>query len=143
MFGTLDISTSGMVAQRIRLEAISANLANANTLLNEKGELDPYRRREVFLAPNRLDAKAEDGKGLGVRVASIGIDKNEPVPRTYDPSSPYAFKSGPFKGYVAETGVNTVIENINAVEAVRAYEANVMAAEATKQMSASALRLLA
>jgi flagellar basal-body rod protein FlgC len=147
MFGSLDISTSGMIAQRVRLDTISANLANSNTLLDENGEVNPYRRREVFLAPGRVDGKNVfadgDTQSMGVRVRSIGLDERQVTPRTYDPSSPFAFKEGPFKGYVAETGVNTVMENINAVEAVRAYEANVMAAEASKQMMASALRLLA
>ncbi|MFT3685817.1 MAG: flagellar basal body rod C-terminal domain-containing protein [Phycisphaerales bacterium] len=61
----------------------------------------------------------------------------------FDPDSPYAYKDGPMKGYIAQTGVNPVVEQVNALEAVRAYEANISAAEATKQMVASALRLLA
>jgi flagellar basal-body rod protein FlgC len=78
-----------------------------------------------------------------VRVARIDLDPTPVQPGEWDPSSPYAFKDGPFKGYVARTNVNTVTETVNAMEAVRAYEANVMAAEATKQMFAAALRLIA
>ncbi len=143
MFGSLDISTSGMVAQRVRLDAISANLANQNTLLDAQGNVNPFRRREVFLAPGSPNAADERGRELGVHVSAIGEDQRQILPRVHDPSSPFAFKDGPFKGYVAETGINSVTENINAVEAVRAYEANVMAAEATKQITTSALRLLA
>jgi flagellar basal-body rod protein FlgC len=143
MFGQLDISTSGMVAQRTRLDAISANLANANTLLDSDGNLNPFRRREVFLAPGNPTAQSAGGRSMGVHVAEIEEDPREPKPTRYDPTSPFAFKDGPYKGYVAETGINSVTENINAVEAVRAYEANVMAAEATKQMLTTALRLLA
>jgi flagellar basal-body rod protein FlgC len=141
MFGSLDISTSGMVAQRVRLDTISANLANQNTLLDAQGNVVPFRRREVFLVPGGPEGSGDGA--LGVRVAGIGLDQAQVTPRVFDPSSPFAFKDGPFKGYVAETGINSVTENINAVEAVRAYEANVMAAEATKQMTTSALRLLA
>lgn len=143
MYGSLDISTSGMVAQRMRLDSIAANLANSNTLLDAKGELNPYRRREVYFAAGNPNASGKAGKSFGVHVAEIGLDKAEVVPQRWDPSSPFAFKDGPYKGYIAETGVNSVVENVNAVEAVRAYEANVMAAEASKQMLASALRLLA
>ncbi len=143
MYGSLDISTSGMVAQRVRLESISANLANSNTLLDKQGNLNPYRRREVFFAPGNPSAVGKEGRNLGVHVAAIGLDKAEVVPQRWDPSNPFAFKDGKYKGYVAETGINSVVENVNALEAVRAYEANVMAAEATKQIMASSLRLLA
>lgn len=140
MYGALDISTSGMIAQRTRLEVIAANLANQGTLLDAEGKLSPYQRRIVRFAP----AKAgRGGEVMGVRVAAIELDPTPPQPRKYDPESPYAYKDGPYKGYVAETNVNPVVEQINAVEAARAYEANIAAAEAIKQMTAQALRLIA
>jgi flagellar basal-body rod protein FlgC len=148
MYGSLDISTSGMMAQRTRLDVIAANLANANTILDSDGNVNPYRRREVLFAPGMASGKQETGidmgdQALGVRVAEITVAKGPVIPRTYNPDHPYAMKEGPFKGYVPETGINTVVENVNMVAAVRAYEANVMSAEAAKQMMASALRLLA
>lgn len=143
MYGSLDISTSGMLAQRARLTAISANIANRNTLLDAQGNLNPYRARRVMLAPGDPTARTPEARRLGVRVAQVQLDPTPIQPREYNPSSPYAFKEGPFAGYVAETNVNPVIEQINALEAGRAYEANVVAAEATKQMLAQALRLLA
>lgn len=142
MYGALDISTSGMIAQRTRLEVISANIVNQDTVLDARENINPYQRRTALLAPGAT--RGIGGKyAPGVRVAQIAVDRAPFTPREYNPDSPLAFKSGPFKGYVAGTNVNAVVEQVNAIEAVRAYEANVMAAEATKQMVAAGLRLLA
>lgn len=143
MYGALDISTSGMIAQRTRLEVIAANIANQNTLLDANGNIAPYQRRIAAFAPGDPAAKARGGRSLGVHVAEIALDPTPAQPREYDPDSPYAYKDGPYKGYVAATNVNPVVEQINAIEAARAYEANVAAAEAIKQMTAQALRLIA
>lgn len=142
MYGALDISTSGMLAQRARMTAIAANIANRNTIIDAEGNVNPYRARRVNFAPGDPSAKTESGKELGVHVAAIEIDQGEFNYR-YDPSSPYALKSGKWQGHVPEPNVNPVIEQLNALEASRAYEANVVAAETTKQMMAQALRLLA
>jgi len=132
MYGSLDISTSGMLAQRTRLEAISANLANKDTMFDSAGNLNPYKRRHVFFAPG-------DGQGgPGVHVADIQADENA-VRWKLDPGSPYANEDG----YVPVPDIDSVTEQINAMAAARAYEANVAAAEATKTMMAQALRLLA
>lgn len=141
MYGALDISTSGMMAQKVRLDVASANIANADALLDSQGRLNPYRARRVMFEASEGAQAGE--QAFGVRVARIELDPTPVQPGEWDPSSPYAFKDGPFKGYVARTNVNTVTETVNAMEAVRAYEANVMAAEATKQMFAAALRLIA
>lgn len=143
MYGALDISTSGMIAQRTRLEVIAANIANQNTLLDSQGNVRPYQRRIAQFAPGDPAAKLGTGRAMGVHVAEIGLDPTPPQPREYDPSSPYAYTDGPYKGYIAATNINPVVEQINAIEAARAYEANVAAAEAIKQMTAQALRLIA
>ncbi|MFG0306343.1 MAG: flagellar basal body rod protein FlgC [Phycisphaerales bacterium JB040] len=127
MYGSLDISTSGMIAQRTRMAAISANIANANTRLGPDAGYAPYARRDVHFA--------EDPSG-GVVVADI--TKNTNFELRHDPDSPYAVD-----GYVKVPNINTTVEQINALEASRAYEANVAAAETTKTMLAQALRLLA
>lgn len=142
MYGALDISTSGMVAQRTRLEVIAANIANKDVILDTNGELNPFRRRVVHFAAGDHRAGSTIGRTVGVRVAEI-TDDNTPFNLRHDPENPYAYKSGPHKGYVPESNVNVVIEQINAVDAARAYEANVAAAEATKSMLAQALRLIA
>ncbi len=143
MYGALDVSTSGMIAQRTRLEVISANLANQSTVLDASGNINPYKRRTVLFAAGDPTAGSAESRSFGVHVAQIDIDRTPSRPREWNPDSPLAFKSGPFKGYVAETNVNSTVEQVNALEAVRAYEANVMAAETTKQMVAASLRLLA
>ena len=78
---------------------------------------------------------------MGVHVAKIEIDQSD-FNYEWDPTNPYAFKDGPRAGYVPSPNVNSVVEQINAMEASRAYEANVVAAEATKTMLAQALRIL-
>jgi len=142
MYGTLDISTSGMIAQRIRLETIAANIANKDVLIDENGEVSPYRRRIPMMAAGDPSARSGEGRAMGVHIASIEQD-DAPFELKWEPSNPYAYKSGPNAGYVASSNVNTVIEQINAVEAARAYEANIAAAEVTKSLTAQALRLLA
>ena len=142
MYGTLDISTSGMIAQRTRLETIAANIANKDVVLDENGEIAPYRRRIPLMAPGDPAAKSASGREMGVHIGAIELD-DAPFDLKWDPTSPYAYKTGPNAGYVPGSNVNTVIEQINAVEAARAYEANVAAAEVTKSMTAQALRLLA
>lgn len=141
MYGMLEISTSGMVAQRTRLTAIQANIANRNTILDADGNVNPYRARKVHFAPGDPSAKTATGRSLGVHVSQIEIDQSDFNYRL-DPTNPYAIKSGKWKGYVPEPSVNPVVEQLNALEASRAYEANVAAAEVSKTMMAQALRLI-
>lgn len=139
MYGALDISASGMIAQRTRLTAISANIANRTSVTADG---TPYRAKEVFFAPGDPSAKTAEGRNLGVHVSTIA-DRDEPFNYRNDPNHPHALKSGPMAGYVMESNVNPVTEQINALEAARSYEANAVAAETTKAMYAQALRLLA
>ena len=139
MFGTLEISTSGMIAQRTRLTAISANVANRNSVMPDG---TPYRARLVTLAPGSPDASTPEGREMGVHVATIGEDQS-PFNLRFDPGHPLALRSGPYEGYVQESNVNPVVEQVNMLQASRAYEANAATAEATKMMIAQALRLLA
>jgi len=150
MYGALDISTSGLIAQRTRLTVAAANIANADTLVDSQGEPNPYRRRFALLAPGPAGAPpsaARAGKALGVHVQEIAQDQS-PFKLVYDPGHPLAAKEddparGLRKGYVRAPNVDRTIEQINVTEALRAYEANIAAAEATKTMMASALQLLA
>ncbi|MBT8486209.1 MAG: flagellar basal body rod protein FlgC [Phycisphaerales bacterium] len=134
MYGALDISTSGLIAQRVRLTVSSANIANAKTLVNSDGEYEPYRRRTVILAP----ADPDDSVASGVRIAAIEIAGGDLRPE-YDPTSRHADA----EGVVYYPNVNPVVEQMNSMEALRAYEANVAAAEATKSMMNVALQMLA
>ncbi len=143
MYGSLDISVSGMVAQRTRLDVIASNIANRDAILDAQGRLNPYRRRLAVFTPGDPTAKSPAGKNLGVQVAAIAHDQ-APFRKVYDPTNPYARPAGsPDAGYVDYPNVDLATEGVNAIEAVRAYEANVAAAEASKSMVAQALRLLA
>lgn len=133
MFGSLDISTSGLVAQRTRLDVISQNLANQETILNADGEYEPFRRRIALLGagdPSRDEAG-------GVHVRNIIQDTSE-LTMKYQPGSPYANEDG----YVAYPNINPIIEQMNAMEAARSYEANIAAIEASKSMMSVALQIL-
>jgi flagellar basal-body rod protein FlgC len=135
VYGTLDISTSGLVAQRTRLDVIAANIANERSLVNDAtGAYEPYRRRFVVFAAG----DPEHGTPRGVHVESIEVDRG-PLRLRYEPGSPFADP----QGYVGYPNVDTVIELMNAMEATRAYEANVSAIEATKSMMSAALAILA
>ena len=134
MYGSLDISTSGLIANRIRLEAISANIANADSLVNEAGEYEPFRRRIATLAAG----DPSTGSDEGVHVASIDLDDGPPMMK-YEPGAPFANSDG----YVGHPNIDIVVEQMNAMEAQRSFEANITVVEATKTMMSAALQLLA
>ena len=140
MFASLDISTSALVAQRTRLDAISGNLANLSSMQrNAKGEMEPYQARYVvFQTDDQLQTR--DG-AVGVKVASVETEKVEPNYR-WQPEHPFAIKDGPKKGYVAYPQVNMTAEFVDALVATRAYEANVGMMEMTKNMAQQSLRIL-
>ena len=142
MYGTLDISTSGMIAQRVRLDVATANLANKDAILDRSGRVNPYRSRQAIFATGNPSARTEAGQGLGVHVAQIDVSQAPPR-YVYDPSSPYAIKGGVHDGCVPHPDINTIQEVMNAKDAERGYEANAMVAESTKSLMAQALRLIA
>jgi flagellar basal-body rod protein FlgC len=136
MFDSLEINASALVAQRTRMDTIAGNVANMNTTRNDKGELAPYRRRFVVFAPGRA---GEDGKNLaGVHVQKVDQDQSA-FRKVSDPGNQDA---GP-DGYVSYPNIDLATEQVNMMEASRAYEANVTMMETTKAMIASALRLIA
>lgn len=134
MFEALDIGASGLQAQRTRLDTIAANVLNINTTRNAKGEPIPFRRRIVMFAPGQANNPAKPG----VHVSSIEQDMT-PFTKRYEPGHPDA---GP-DGYVSYPNIDLSIEYVNALEASRAYEANVTMMETSKAMINSALRLIA
>ncbi len=140
MLKALDISTSGLVAQRVRLDAISGNLANISSLRNERGELRPYQERFVVFQPDE-DLQTRDG-AQGVRVSAVRTETVEPKYR-YDPKNPLAIKQGKWKGYVAYPNIDMVTEFVDALVATRAYEANLGVMEVTKDLSNQSLRIIA
>lgn len=138
MWGGLDIPTSGMIAQRTRLDAIAANLANREALYNAQGDYEPYLRRVVRFAAGDPSANSAHGKSMGVHVVSIEQDPTA-LRERYDPSHPHADANG----NIRVPDINSVTEQVDAMAAARAYEANIAAAEAIKSMADQAIGMLA
>lgn len=128
---SLGISGSGMTAERARLDAISRNIANAQTTRGVDGRA--YRRQMVMFETLPSDSS---GKGGGVR-ALDPIEQEEGMVRVYNPSHPHHDA----EGYVELPNVNIVEEMVDMIAATRAYEANVGAANATKTMISRAIDL--
>ncbi len=137
MFGTLDVSASALTAQRIRMDTVAANIANLNTTRDADGNLNPYRRRFVVFGTGQ-GGHGADATKPGVHVQKIGLDQS-PFEMKYDPDNDDA---GP-DGYVRLPNINMATEFVNAIEASRAYEANITTMEVTKSMINASLRLLA
>jgi flagellar basal-body rod protein FlgC len=143
-FGGLEISASGLTAERLRMDVTAENLANAQTTRGANGQ--PYRRKEVVLqeSPGSFGATlskamggGSGGSAGGVQVAGI-VEDSTPLKRVYDPGHPDADA----QGYVQMPNVDTVTEMVDLISASRAYEANVTAMNAAKQMFAHTLELL-
>lgn len=136
------ISGSGMSAQRARLNTISSNIANINTTQTPEG--GPYRRKDIVfesVPDGKTFADVVAGKGPGadfnqVRVADIVYDRKAPIMK-FEPNHPDANEDG----YVAYPNINLMEEMTNMIQATRAYEANVQAVQATKDMALSALEI--
>jgi flagellar basal-body rod protein FlgC len=143
VFAPFAISASALTAERLRMDVISNNIANANTTRTVEG--GPYIRQRVVFSP-RFDATTAfssfiptmtpDGLPAGVRVTGIQKDSS-PVRMVYDPGHPDANA----EGYVAYPNVNAVNEMVDLISASRAYEANITAFNSTKSMALQALSI--
>ncbi|MEC9490833.1 MAG: flagellar basal body rod protein FlgC [Halanaerobiales bacterium] len=140
MFKGIDISASGLTAQRLRMDTISSNIANAETTRDEDG--NTYRRK-VPIFKQKLDSQLEAGSGnisgvnsAGVEVAEIAEDQS-PFRLEYRPDHPDANE----EGYVELPNVSVMTEMVNMIDASRAYEANIQAISNYKSMANSALNI--
>jgi flagellar basal-body rod protein FlgC len=143
---SLRIGASGLTAQRLRLDLISNNIANAQTTRTEKG--GAYQRQDVIFIPEEKDKSfaeqlsavrgEEDVSNLqgGVKVSEI-ITDTTPGARVYDPTHPDADADG----YVSYPNVDIVVEMTNMLSATRSYEANLATIEAVKRMALKALEI--
>ena len=132
---TIDISGSALTAQRLRMDVISENIANAETTMTDDGE--PYRRKVCIMGPRQSFSSVLDGElSRGVMVTDIIEDASD-FELEYDPDNPLANE----EGYVLMPNVDEVEEIIDLMEATRSYEANVTALNATKSMAAKALSI--
>lgn len=150
LFGVMDISGSGLEAERVRAEVVSANMANANTTRTKSGK--PYQRQEVVFESAPVDQSQDFATtllasagmpagqaevGEGVRVAAV-VSDNAPTLRRYDPGHPDADTNG----YVNYPNINPLTEMVDLMGAQRAYEMNVSALTAMKGMITSTFDLL-
>ncbi len=143
---TLQIGASGLYAQRLRLDTITNNVANAETTSTETG--GPYQRKDVvFSAQNRVpfqtslmlakkNLAAGDLNLKGVQVASVVTDTSEGS-RVYDPTHENADEDG----FVEYPNVNLVVEMTNMLSATRSYEANLAIIQAARDMAQRALQI--
>ncbi len=143
MFGGIDAAASGLTAERLRMDVISNNIANANTTRSVEG--GAYHRRYVVFQPRErgredfasvLRHKIDNKAGNGVRAMKIEEDKTQ-GPLVYDPGHPDANADG----YVERPNVNIVQEMVDMITASRAYEANAASINAAKGMVQSALNI--
>ena len=126
------ISSSGMRAQGTRLRVISENIANANSLPTEPGEL-PYRRK-VITFKNSLDRAI----GLDTVRTDRVVEDQSAFIKKFNPNHPSADQDG----YVQTPNVNTLIEMMDMREAQRSYEANLNVIKTSKAMLSSTIDLL-
>jgi flagellar basal-body rod protein FlgC len=148
-FDGYNVSTSGMSAQRTRINVVSANIANAKTTHTAEG--GPYKKQEVvfediLIASNKKtnsnDVETTNNKNSDVSLRGVGVKSilqsdAKPVMR-YEPEHPDANE----QGYVAYPDINPVIEMVNLVEATRSYEANVASFNTHKNIDSKTLDIL-
>ena len=139
MYGVLDVSTSALVAHRTQLDVIAGNMAMKDAYTRDAdGNAVPYRRRVALFAPG----DPSHGKANGVHVDSI-VEDPAPFSWRFAPDDKLAWKSGPHKGYVPLSNIDYHTEMVDAMQAARAYEANITVMDAVKSMAATTLRLIA
>ena len=140
-FDALRVSSSGLSAQRLRMNLISSNLANVNTTRTPQG--GPYQRKSaVFEATplvsdfDRTMASTLRDKISQVTITGVADDSRPPVSK-FDPHHPDADN----KGYVSFPNINVIEEMVDMMTAARSYEANVTAITTAKSMAMKALEI--
>lgn len=140
---TLDISGSGMTAQRLRLDVVAENIANIETTRTESG--GPYKRKTVVLQAeepsfqsvlNQALQERQSTEGAGVKVVSVQEDNSESK-LVYDPTHPDANE----EGYVEMPNIDLVKETADAMAASQAYQANITAFNTARLMAEKALQV--
>ncbi len=147
MYPALGISATGLAAERLRMDVIANNLANADSTAGVGRRLPPQGRddgprrgrRPVRACPGPAGIASTDGAAdlHGVAVTGI-VEDNAPLRKVYEPGNPEADA----KGYVTKPNVDAVTEMVDMVAATRAFQANVTAFEATKAMAKDSLRII-
>ncbi|WP_068672399.1 flagellar basal body rod protein FlgC [Oceanobacillus sp. Castelsardo] len=146
IFDALNTSSSALTAQRLRMDVVSSNIANAQTTRatrNENGEYEPYRRKMVVLESDKntfqqyLEKASGNKKATsGVKVSAI-IEDEKPFKLVFNPNHPDADENG----YVQLPNVDPLQEMVDLMSATRSYEANITAVNASKSMLMKALEI--
>jgi len=134
---SLETSASGLYAQRKRMDIIASNLANIETTRTEKG--GPYRRKMVVMRTKEIDQDFDsmlDSSVKGVQIEDI-VEDQTPFKTVYNPSHPDADSDG----YLYKPNVDLIVETTNMLMSRRAFEANIAAIKATRQMAIKALEI--
>ena len=137
MFSAFDVTASGLTAQRLRMDVISENVANANTTRTEDGtpysrKIDTFQQKNPQQTFSQVLLNVSSGySGSGVKVSQIFEDTTTEMNMVYDPSHPDADENG----YVTYPNVNIVTEMTDLIDASRSYEANSTAFNASKSMA--------
>ena len=134
---SLETSASGLYAQRKRMDIIASNLANIETTHTEKG--GPYRRKMVVMRTKEMEhdfANMFESSIKGVQIEGI-VEDRTPFKKVYNPSHPDADSDG----YLSKPNVDLIVETTNMLMAKRAFEANIAAIKATRQMIIKALEI--
>lgn len=134
---SLETSASGLYAQRKRMDIIASNLANIETTRTEGG--GPYRRKMVVMSTRESDQDFDEmfnSQIKGVQIEDIVEDKS-PFKKVFNPSHPDADSDG----YLYKPNVDLIVETTNMLMARRAFEANIAAIKATRQMVIKALEI--
>lgn len=140
-FSAMNVSSSALSAERTRMNLISSNLANANTTRTPEG--GPYKRKDAVFAAtpmeNKFSRTLDGASGQQVRQVQVSriVEDQNPPRIQYDPSHPDADP----QGYVAMPNVNVIEEMTDMLTASRAYEANVTAVQAAKNMALKTLEI--
>ncbi|WP_067729371.1 flagellar basal body rod protein FlgC [Oceanobacillus damuensis] len=145
IFNSINTSGSALTAQRLRMDVVSSNIANAQStraVLNENGEYEPYRRKMVVMqsADNRFKSMLQNASNSntaqGVKVASI-VEDEQPFKLEYNPDHPDANEAG----YVEMPNVDPLQEMVDLMSSTRSYEANITSLNASKSMLMKALEI--
>ena len=148
-FDGYNVSSSGMSAQRTRINVVSANIANAKTTHTAEG--GPYKKQQVVFEDvllasgkktNSNEVEATNNSNTDISLRGVGVKKiiqsdAKPVMR-YEPAHPDANE----QGYVAYPDINPVIEMVDLIEATRSYEANVASFNTHKNIDSKTLDIL-
>jgi flagellar basal-body rod protein FlgC len=140
IFDILRISSSGLKAQRARMEVIAGNLANIHTTKTDEG--GPYKKREVVFMSTDVSDEKSFGRVLSKKIEGVKVDSvqesDKAFERIFDPNHPDADP----EGYVSLPNVNLMEEMTDMTAATRAYEANINVMNTTKEMLIKSLDLI-